>query len=486
MKSSSCRIKKPTFYIAHLLLRTIINNNPTQPAMHLNSFSNRDSFSNRCAKQVERRSCLALLGGLASALTSLAGGDTGDPSERVLSQVRQSIVVVESVDARGKRIAEGSAVAIREGEAVTTCTLIRGGASIHIREAGKTFKAVVRHKRQDLDLCQLEVADLRAPPVEPSTKKPSVGERALAVGMSSKQELRPIIHSTEISALLPYEGSWYMRISTVPSPGFEGGGVFNDSGQLIGILALRHVEGQNLAFALPVDWIRELEKKATPASAKKENGLEWLNRSFALEKKGDWHGLLKLSQQQVGRDRDSAAAWFEVGTASLHLKQYRQAVHAFREAIRNQARYGEAWHGLGTAYMHLKEYDHAVHALRDAVRLQPENAEAWYELGKAYHETEQYPYAIDAYNQSLRFHAENPAVWYSLGKTYDELDLYGEAMDAYRETVRIEPKNVDALYSLGVDYALAGERAEMRKIYGALRGLDPEKAELYFKTYILP
>lgn len=447
-----------------------------------------DSFSNRYAKRVERRPCLALFGGLASALlSSFAGGDTGGPSEPVLSQVRNSVVAVESVDTRGKRIAEGSAVAIGEGEVITTCTLIRGGASIHIREAGKAFKAVVRHKRQDLDLCQLEVADLRIRPAGlASNKKPRTGERVYAVGISSKQEPQPVIHDAKISGLLPHEGSWYMRISAVPSSGFEGGGLFSDSGQLIGILALRHVEGQNLAFALPVDWLRELETKATAAAAKKENGLEWLNRSLALEKKGDWRSLLKLSQLHVERDQDSAAGWFEVGAASIHLKQYRQAVHAYRQAIRHQARYGEAWHGLGTAYIHLNEYEHATRALQDAVRLQPENAEAWYELGNAYHKSEHYPHAIHAYDQSLRFRPENATVWYQLGKTYDELDLYGDAIEAYRETVRIEPKNVDALYSLGVDYAIAGERAEMRKVYGALRGLDPAKADLYFKTYILP
>lgn len=136
--------------------------------------------------------------------------------------------------------------------------------------------------------------------------------------------------------------------------------------------------------------------------------------------------------------------------------------------------------------MHLKEYDHAARALRDAVRLQPDNAEAWYALGNAYYKSEQYPHAIHAYDQSLRFDPGNAAVWYSLGKAYDELDLYGDAIDAYRETVRIEPKNVDALYSLGVDYAIAGERAEMRRIYSALLPLDRTKAEKYFNTYILP
>lgn len=470
-----------------LLLRTIINENHT-------CLMQRDSVSKRSAKRVKWHSYPPLLWGLALALlASSANSETAEIAKQNFSQVHESVVALEILNAKGKRVAEASGVAIGEGQVVTSCSAIQGGTSIQARGRGKSFKAVVHHKRQDLDLCQLSVADMGIPAVALGTANNlRVGVLVHAIAASSGQNAQPTVSTAEISGLLPYEGSWYMRVSAVPSTGFQGAGLFNDAGKLVGIISRRGAEGQKLAFALPADWIkdmglRDMEKQSSPASAhKKEGGLDWLNRSFALEKKGDWRGLLKLSQQQVSRDPHSAAGWFEVASACAHLKQYKQAVHAYREAIRNQASYGDAWHGLGTAYMHLKEYDHAARALRDAVRLQPDNAEAWYALGNAYYKSEQYPHAIHAYDQSLRFDPGNATAWYSLGKAYDELDLYGDAIDAYRETVRIEPKNVDALYSLGVDYAIAGERAEMRRIYSTLLPLDQTKAEQYFNTYILP
>jgi len=305
--------------------------------------------------------------------------------------------------------------------------------------------------------------------------------------MSSGQRPQPVLSETTVSSLRPHEKSQYIRISAAVSPGFRGGGLFNDSGQLIGILSPQLVEGQNLTFALPVDWISGLSKQGQSASAiMKNGGLDWLNRSLALEKKGDWPRLLKFAQQPIKRDPSSAAAWFSVGAASLNLKRHSQAVHAYREAIRNQADYGEAWHKLGVTYAQLKEYDHAIHAYRDALRLQPENADAWYDLGNAYYDSKQYPYAIHAYRESLGLQPGNAHAWYNLGNTYDDLKLYGEAVDAYRETLRIQPENVDAWYSLGVDYAIEGERAKMNEIYRALGELDRAKAELYFNTYILP
>ncbi|MDN5752775.1 MAG: tetratricopeptide repeat protein [Nitrosospira sp.] len=149
----------------------------------------------------------------------------------------------------------------------------------------------------------------------------------------------------------------------------------------------------------------------------KKDELDWLNRIIALEKKGEWRALLKLAQQEIKRDPTNASAWYSVGVASAHLKHYREAVHAYREAIRNQADYDEAWHKLGIAYANLREYHHAVHAYREALRIRSENAGAWHDLGNAYHELKQYAHAIHAYREALRIQPENAGAWYGLGIT---------------------------------------------------------------------
>jgi tetratricopeptide (TPR) repeat protein len=147
----------------------------------------------------------------------------------------------------------------------------------------------------------------------------------------------------------------------------------------VGLLSLQFVERQNFTFALPVEWISELSNRTQPVPIGADKGeLDELNRAMVLEKKSDGQALLKLSQQEVKRDPANAAAWYSVGVAFAHLKQYSQAVQAYREAIRNQAEYDEAWHKLGVAYANLKEYDHAIHAYRDAVHIRKENAETWY------------------------------------------------------------------------------------------------------------
>ena len=426
---------------------------------------------------------------LAVANTPAKARHAAETPDQIFLRVWPSVVAVDMVDARGNRIGPGSGVLIGEDEVITTCQVVKEGKKGEVRKPGSTFKAVLQYARPDLDLCQLRVFHMQAVPIVLGTaKKLRTGQRVHAIGTQGAREGRePILSEGVISSLRPYRGSQYIEISALISPASSGGGLFDDQGQLIGILSRQFIEGQHLTFALPVDWISELAKEKPTASAPtKKNGLNWLSHALALEKKADWRGLLKLSRQEVKRDPANAAAWFSVGIAFANLKQYGQAIPAYREAIRNEAEYGDAWHNLGVAYANLKEYDNAIQAYEDALRMQPDNAGIWYDLGNTYYNTKQYAYAVHAYRDALHIQPANSDAWYSLGNTYDALKLYDESIEAYRETVRIQPENAGAWYSLGVAYARLDERDKMRDIYQALRKLDPVRAELYFNTYVLP
>jgi len=425
-------------------------------------------------------------------VSSLAAADNPETPRQIFLRVWYSVIAVDMVDADDKVIGQGSGVAIDAARVITACEVtkeVKEGKTGRVHLPGKFLKAVLQNAEPERNLCQLNVPHLQAGPITLGTaKKLSVGDRAYAIGaQKGPNGWEPILSEAVVTNLRPHAGSQYIQISTAFSPSLRGGGLFDEQGRLIGILSLQFIEGENLIFAMPVDWISELANRAqSPPAAAKKNGLNWLNRTFALEKQGNWRELLKLSQQEVKREPSSAAAWFSIGLASANLKHYNQAVHAYREAIRNQAEYGDAWHKLGVAYAYLKEYDHAIHAYLDALRIQPENAGAWYDLGNTHYSLKQYAHAIYAYREALRIQPENPKAWYNLGITYDDLKLYGDAVEAYRETVRIQPENADAWYKLGVDYAIEGESARVREVYQALRELDRARAELYFNTYILP
>ncbi len=430
--------------------------------------------------------------------------------QQVFAQAAPHVVAVEMIDKHGRDAAQGSGIVMGQGTVVTTCDIVEKGKAARVRRSGKSFNAAPLKTQAHDNLCRLKVPELQSEPIAlGTTKKLSIGERVFAIGARSEKEHKEgrdqkegkertkgkevapklALEVATVTSLRSYNGAKYGRVSPPVSSGFGGGGLFDKEGNLLGILSPQVIQGEKLTFILPVDWIDESGKEKgqeAPAAAHGSNGLDWLNRALALEKKAEWRGLLKLSQQQVKRDPSNAIAWFNMGIASSNLEQYTQAVQAYREAIRNQAEYGDAWHKLGLAYVQLKDYENALQAYEDALRMQPHNAEAWYDLGNAYYDLKKYPHAIHAYRQALSIYPENPNAWYKLGITYDDLKLYDEAVKAYRKTVDIQPENADAWYKLGVDYATLDERGKIREIYQTLRELDPPRAEAYFNTYILP
>jgi tetratricopeptide (TPR) repeat protein len=439
---------------------------------------------------------------------------------QIFVQVSPSVVVVDIFDAKGKSIGLGSGAVIGAGQVITNCHVAQKGKSLQVRQSGKTFKATLQYADPDRDLCQLSVPDLQAPPVTLGTaNKLRVGQRVYAIG--APQGLELTLSEGLVSSLRPYEGSQYIQTSAAISPGSSGGGLFDDQGRLVGITTFYLAEGQSLNFALPVDWINELPKRAqaAPVVAKK-GGLDWLNRAVALEEKKDWQGMLKLAQQWIKSEPGSAVAWYGLGVSYANHKQYDQAIQAYREALRIQPEYAKAWNNLGVSYGNLKQYDQAIQAYREALRIEPEDAEAWYNLGIAYHGLKQYDQAIQAYREALRIQPEYAKAWNNLGAAYNDLKQYDQAIQAlrealriepglveawnnlgnayndfkqydqaiqaYREALRIQPEYAEAWSNLGIAYYRQGRRDRVREIYQTLRKLDPARADEYFNLLILP
>jgi S1-C subfamily serine protease len=245
-----------------------------------------------------------------------------------LPAVSRSVVSVNLFDPHGKPAGGGSGVVIAKDRVVTSCSLIQKARNLEVAQLQGVFKALLQYVLPDRDLCQLSVPHLPASAIAPrSGRKVRIGQHAYAIGAGERQVSAQ--SEVVISSTRPYRGSQYMRLDASLPAHFRGGGLFDEKGQLIGILSLRFIEGENFAFALPVEWLGELENQS-PASASPDGkvsssggGLDWLSRAMAQEKQRDWVELLKISQHQLTHDPADAAAWFSVGVASRNLKLYK-------------------------------------------------------------------------------------------------------------------------------------------------------------------
>jgi len=202
----------------------------------------------------------------APATQAAAPAHSASPAEDIFAKVSPSVVRVNAMDASGRMVAFGSGVVIDRDAVITNCHVLRQGVNINVKLEGAVRSADVQVSDEELDLCRLNVSGLGAPAVTIGTvKQLRTGQRVYAIG--APQGLDLTISEGIVSSLREVPGGTVIQTTAPISAGSSGGGLFDLSGRLVGIMTFQHRYEQNLNFALPADWIGEMQTRRASASA---------------------------------------------------------------------------------------------------------------------------------------------------------------------------------------------------------------------------
>ena len=191
---------------------------------------------------------------------SSAAATGGRSAEDVFAKVSASVVRINVANAEGDITSTGSGVVIGSGTVITNCHVALRGESIEVKVGGASYSASVDVADEERDLCRLSVSGLSAPSVSiGSIESVRVGQRVYAIG--APQGLDLTISDGIVSALREMQGGKVIQTSAPVSPGSSGGGLFDTSGKLVGIVTFQTRTGQNLNFALPADWVSEIKNR---------------------------------------------------------------------------------------------------------------------------------------------------------------------------------------------------------------------------------
>jgi hypothetical protein len=195
--------------------------------------------------------------------------------EELFEKVSPSVFVIHSVDPQGRRNALGSGVVIGREQVMTNCHVLRNPAGIVVSRGNASYGAEVEFPDAERDLCQLKVRDLAAPAVPfADVAKLRTGQRAYAIGAPRGLELT--LTEGIISSLRGGDDDKQPLIQTSAaiSRGSSGGGLFDADGRLIGITTFQMRDGQQLNFAVSVEWVREVPQRGKEALAKRKEAEE--------------------------------------------------------------------------------------------------------------------------------------------------------------------------------------------------------------------
>lgn len=399
----------------------------------------------------------------------------------VFESASNSVVVVLGKDSMNNNESLGSGVVLPGGLVVTNCHVVEKSVFFEVKHQGQTYPAKRKHTDHDRDICSLLVDGFNTAPVSlGNTKSLKVGQRVYAIGAPKGLELT--LSEGIISRLREVDGGRYIQTSAPISRGSSGGGLFNEEGRLIGLPTFYLADGQQLNFAVPVEWVMELPKRHAVWIKPEQSSTEWLSQVVALEVKQDWPALIRHALQRTLALPYDAAAWYILGSAYGQGGQNDKGIDATQRALRINPEHAAAWHNLAVFYERAGQDDKAIDAYQQTLRIDSEDADAWYELGNVYGRTGKMSKTIEAFQQSLRINPGQSNAWNKLGVAFRLSGQPVKAIETYQEALRTNPKiagDFDFWKSYGLAYGQAGQTGKAIEAYKLALGLAPEHADTW-------
>ncbi|MEN8264054.1 MAG: trypsin-like peptidase domain-containing protein [Nitrospirota bacterium] len=183
--------------------------------------------------------------------------------------------------------------------------------NLQISESNENDLVILKAKGENLRIVKL--GDI---------EKEIVGEKIYVI--SSPKGLENTISDGLLSEIRRIKDKRKILQITAPiSSGSSGSPIFNGKGEVIGVATFLIKEAQNLNFALPVNLIKE---------------------------KIDRKRFTALKESEIGDYKKSAEYWFSLGVYYGEAGMHKEAIDAFKQAIKIKPDDVDAHYNLGVTY----------------------------------------------------------------------------------------------------------------------------------------
>jgi len=274
--------------------------------------------------------------------------------------VSASVVRVEAQREQGG-LSVGSGVTVAPSIVVTNCHVTRNAATIRISGGGSLWEVTSQYADGAHDLCFLRAPTWNGRPAAMGERESlQLGQAVAAIGFTGGTGRT--LRFGRVQALHSLDGGRVIESDTAFTSGASGGGLFDASGALVGLLTFRMRGSSGNYYSLPVRWIRdELPAEsqwtdvhplldAMPFWQRDAASLPYFMRAAPLSAESRWGELIELTERWAASDpRDPEPLRFR-GEAMQKLDRPEAAVGAYNEAVALGPDVPSAWYGLALAY----------------------------------------------------------------------------------------------------------------------------------------
>lgn len=201
---------------------------------------------------------------MAILVTLLATSAPAASTSEVYANSKASVVLIMSYDNGGIPLAIGSGFFVEPRKLVTNYHVVEGSSRLVYKLIGENITRDVRAISRfsvALDIAILETAEDNIPLTVGSAKDIAIGDKVVAIG--NPKGLEGSVSEGIVSAKRETgKDIFFLQITAPISPGSSGGPLFDSSGRVIAITTATIESGQNLNFAIPVDYIGRVAASA--------------------------------------------------------------------------------------------------------------------------------------------------------------------------------------------------------------------------------
>jgi|GEM_PF-1048829 tetratricopeptide (TPR) repeat protein len=237
----------------------------------------------------------------------------------------------------------------------------------------------------------------------------------------------------------------------------------------------------SLLFSVPPAWTQ-----VSPESAEKYNAGQ------DMFKKRRYQDALGAFEEAVKLDAKNAQAYRGMAKTYQKLRNYPAAVESFQKAVKVKPDYLEALYELGELQITvLKEYENAQSSFQSILEVDPNFQEgkvkdllkaAYVRQGSSYHRQKNYKKAASQYENATQLDPTDASVFYNLGLAHRSARNYTLARDAFATAVDLDPKYAKGHRALGDLYRITKKNSNAIRSYQKAIDSDPackDKRNIY-------
>ena len=216
--------------------------------------------------EYSKKSLLLFVSSVLLSFCGITAANAQSP-QQIARKALASTVLLVMEDANGQPLSLGSGFFIRNNQVATNLHVVKGASRGYAKLVGQKTKYDIEGITAvdaERDLVILKISVSGAPVISlGDSDTVQVGAPIYAVG--NPRGLEGTFSQGIISSIRKVGTDKILQLTAPISPGSSGGPVLNDKGHVIGVSVATFRGGQNLNFAIPANYLKELIEQVEPA-----------------------------------------------------------------------------------------------------------------------------------------------------------------------------------------------------------------------------